>query len=158
MKAWGLRKSPCLYTAPHAILITLSQAPQPCSRRVRPLPFALALTLALILKTEPNRLFYGQWPASPPSQGRTDLLVEQVSHHPPITAYVIENKVKGLRLHGHNAQKTSFSGTQPVFPLMPDCPLTLPLLHYRRIHHRQAARPRYPHCSPPQRQEGRVPH
>ena len=36
-------------------------------------------------------------------------MVEQVSHHPPITAYVIENKSKGLNLAGHNAQKTSFS-------------------------------------------------
>lgn len=52
------------------------------------------------------------WPApdSNPGQGTTTLLVEQVSHHPPITAYVIENKSKGLRLTGHNAQKTSFSG------------------------------------------------
>ncbi|KAF8064172.1 hypothetical protein FPV67DRAFT_1671922 [Lyophyllum atratum] len=58
-----------------------------------------------------GELFYGIWPAPPsnPSQGTTSLLVEQVSHHPPITAYVIENKSKGLRLTGHNAQKTSFS-------------------------------------------------
>ncbi|KAG6914467.1 hypothetical protein DXG01_017088 [Tephrocybe rancida] len=59
-----------------------------------------------------GELFYGSWPApaSNPAQGTTTLLVEQVSHHPPITAYVIENKSKGLRLSGHNAQKTSFSG------------------------------------------------
>ncbi|KAG6867538.1 hypothetical protein C0993_001502 [Termitomyces sp. T159_Od127] len=59
-----------------------------------------------------GELFYGTWPApaSNPGQGKTTLLVEQVSHHPPITAYVIENKTKGLRLTGHNAQKTSFSG------------------------------------------------
>ncbi|KAG6853455.1 hypothetical protein C0991_004242 [Blastosporella zonata] len=58
-----------------------------------------------------GELFYGTWPApaSNPAQGTTTLLVEQVSHHPPITAYVIENKSKGLRLTGHNAQKTSFS-------------------------------------------------
>ncbi|KAF5375418.1 hypothetical protein D9615_008011 [Tricholomella constricta] len=58
-----------------------------------------------------GELFYGHWPppASNPKQGTTTLLVEQVSHHPPITAYVIENKSKGLRLTGHNAQKTSFS-------------------------------------------------
>ncbi|KAG6891440.1 hypothetical protein C0992_006699 [Termitomyces sp. T32_za158] len=59
-----------------------------------------------------GELFYGTWPApaANPGQGETTLLVEQVSHHPPITAYVIENKTKGLRLTGHNAQKTSFSG------------------------------------------------
>ncbi|PFH50370.1 hypothetical protein AMATHDRAFT_4022 [Amanita thiersii Skay4041] len=56
-----------------------------------------------------GELFYGYWP-NKNKRGRTDLLVEQVSHHPPITAYVIENKEKGLRLVGHNAQKTAFSG------------------------------------------------
>lgn len=56
-----------------------------------------------------HRLFYGTWPDIN-GRGQTNLLVEQVSHHPPITAYVIENKQKGLRLVGHNAQKTSFSG------------------------------------------------
>ncbi|RDB15413.1 Protein KES1 [Hypsizygus marmoreus] len=58
-----------------------------------------------------GELFYGKWPAtstSSSSQGTTTLLVEQVSHHPPITAYVIENKTKGLRLIGHSAQKTNF--------------------------------------------------
>ena len=60
----------------------------------------------------PRRLFYGHWPSTP-TRGQTSLLVEQVSHHPPITAYVIENKSKGVRLVGHNAQKTSFSGTLP---------------------------------------------
>ncbi|KAL0952759.1 hypothetical protein HGRIS_006987 [Hohenbuehelia grisea] len=56
-----------------------------------------------------GELFYGQWPDKD-GRGRTDLLVEQVSHHPPITAYMIENKSKGVKLVGHNAQKTSFSG------------------------------------------------
>ncbi|KAF8642939.1 hypothetical protein AX16_009327 [Volvariella volvacea WC 439] len=56
-----------------------------------------------------GELFYGHWPDRN-GRGRTDLLVEQVSHHPPITAYVIENKTKGVKLVGHNAQKTSFSG------------------------------------------------
>ncbi|KXN85194.1 Protein KES1, partial [Leucoagaricus sp. SymC.cos] len=55
-----------------------------------------------------GELFYGYWPDQN-NRGRTTLLVEQVSHHPPITAYVIENKSKGLKLVGHNAQKTSFS-------------------------------------------------
>ncbi|KAM6493148.1 hypothetical protein JOM56_011282 [Amanita muscaria] len=55
-----------------------------------------------------GELFYGYWPDKN-GRGRTDLLVEQVSHHPPNTAYVIENKSKGLWLAGHNAQKTTFS-------------------------------------------------
>lgn len=55
-----------------------------------------------------GELFYGTWPDKN-GRGETELLVEQVSHHPPITAYVIENKSKGIKLVGHNAQKTSFS-------------------------------------------------
>jgi hypothetical protein len=56
-----------------------------------------------------HRLFYGQWPDAD-GRGDTNLLVEQVSHHPPITAYVIENKQKGLKLVGSNAQRTAFNG------------------------------------------------
>ena len=44
-------------------------------------------------------------------QGRTELVAEQVSHHPPVTAYHIWNTEKGVHMHGYNAQKTYFSGT-----------------------------------------------
>ncbi|KAG2123434.1 hypothetical protein DEU56DRAFT_51531 [Suillus clintonianus] len=57
-----------------------------------------------------GELFYGYWPATATRGGKTTLVVEQVSHHPPITAYRIENLEKGVILTGHNAQKTSFSG------------------------------------------------
>lgn len=56
------------------------------------------------------RLFYGYWPETKERGGKTTLVVEQVSHHPPITAYHIVNDAKGIVLNGHNAQKTSFSG------------------------------------------------
>ena len=59
-----------------------------------------------------RRLFYGYWPDIN-GRGRTNLVVEQVSHHPPITAYYLSNESKGLHLQGHSAQKTSFSGTCP---------------------------------------------
>jgi len=55
-----------------------------------------------------GEVFYGTWPDKN-GRGLTELLVEQVSHHPPITAYIIENKSKGITLIGHNGQKTSFS-------------------------------------------------
>lgn len=55
-----------------------------------------------------GELFYGSWP-DVNGRGETKLSVEQVSHHPPITAYYITNKSKHLTLQGHNAQKTSFS-------------------------------------------------
>jgi hypothetical protein len=67
------------------------------------------LFLSTLTPPPSHRLFYGNWPDKN-GRGLTELLVEQVSHHPPITAYIIENKSKGLRLVGHNAQKTSFSG------------------------------------------------
>ena len=63
----------------------------------------------LIAEVHPIRLFYGQWP-DVDGRGQTNLVVEQVSHHPPITAYYICNPTKGLALQGHSAQKTSFSG------------------------------------------------
>jgi hypothetical protein len=55
-----------------------------------------------------GELFYGSWPNTN-GRGETKLLVEQVSHHPPITAYYITNESKNLALQGQNAQKTSFS-------------------------------------------------
>jgi oxysterol-binding protein-related protein 9/10/11 len=61
----------------------------------------------------PCRLFYGHWPDKN-GRGLTTLVVEQVSHHPPITAYYIANKSRGITLQGHSAQKTSFSGE--LFP------------------------------------------
>ncbi|GAA5839187.1 hypothetical protein JCM9279_002621 [Rhodotorula babjevae] len=48
--------------------------------------------------------FLGSW-----DNGELVLNVEQVSHHPPITAYSLENKKKGISLEGNCAQKTSFS-------------------------------------------------
>ncbi|TBU39300.1 Oxysterol-binding protein [Dichomitus squalens] len=56
-----------------------------------------------------GELFYGFWP-DVDGRGQTNLVVEQVSHHPPITAYYLSNPSKGLVLQGHSAQKTSFSG------------------------------------------------
>jgi len=54
-------------------------------------------------------------------------VVEQVSHHPPITAYAIENKSKGLTLTGHNAQKTSFSSGAIIVKQIGHAVLTIDL-------------------------------
>ncbi|GAA5862048.1 hypothetical protein JCM8547_001569 [Rhodosporidiobolus lusitaniae] len=48
--------------------------------------------------------FLGEW-----DNGDLVLTVEQVSHHPPITAYHLEHKSKGIVYEGNCAQKTSFS-------------------------------------------------
>ena len=55
-----------------------------------------------------GELFFGTWPDKN-GRGETTLTVEQVSHHPPITAYCITNASKALVLTGHNAQKTTFT-------------------------------------------------
>lgn len=56
-----------------------------------------------------GELFLGKWPDKN-DRGETTLTAEQVSHHPPVTAYHIENRKAGVTLEGHCAQKTSFSG------------------------------------------------
>ncbi|EJD04968.1 Oxysterol-binding protein [Fomitiporia mediterranea MF3/22] len=73
-----------------------------------------------------GELFYGYWPDKN-GRGRTDLVVEQVSHHPPITAYYITNKSKGIELQGHNAQKTSFSRASIIVKQIGHAVLTLTL-------------------------------
>ncbi|KAK3310329.1 uncharacterized protein B0T15DRAFT_481730 [Chaetomium strumarium] len=55
-----------------------------------------------------GELFLGKWEDN---AGTTELISEQVSHHPPATAYNITNIPSGVRLEGYNAQKASFSKT-----------------------------------------------
>ncbi|KAF2226275.1 hypothetical protein BDZ85DRAFT_48190 [Elsinoe ampelina] len=55
-----------------------------------------------------GELFIGKWEDA---AGETQLVSEQVSHHPPVTAYSIWNKKHGVRLEGYNAQKASFGRT-----------------------------------------------
>ncbi|RUS23571.1 hypothetical protein BC938DRAFT_474939 [Jimgerdemannia flammicorona] len=43
--------------------------------------------------------------------GQTRLACEQVSHHPPISAFYIENAAAGVVCNGHNGQKSRFSAT-----------------------------------------------
>lgn len=55
-----------------------------------------------------GELFLGKWVDA---SGETRLVSEQVSHHPPVTAYNIWNDTHGVRLQGYNGQKVSFSKT-----------------------------------------------
>ncbi|KAK7744943.1 Oxysterol-binding protein 4 [Cytospora paraplurivora] len=55
-----------------------------------------------------GELFLGKWEDD---SGTTELISEQVSHHPPATAYSITNLDSGVHLEGYNAQKASFSKT-----------------------------------------------
>ncbi|KAI9929002.1 hypothetical protein ASPWEDRAFT_367914 [Aspergillus wentii DTO 134E9] len=57
-----------------------------------------------------GELFIGKWNADA-DVGETKLISEQVSHHPPVTAYAIRNEKHGIELQGYNAQKASFSST-----------------------------------------------
>ncbi|KAJ6261394.1 hypothetical protein Dda_4064 [Drechslerella dactyloides] len=53
-----------------------------------------------------GELFLGHWEDE--EAGRTELISEQVSHHPPVTAYSIFNEKHGVRLQGYNGQRASF--------------------------------------------------
>jgi len=55
-----------------------------------------------------GELYLGKWEDE---AGTTNLVSEQVSHHPPVTAYCIWNDKHGVQLEGYNAQKASFSRT-----------------------------------------------
>ncbi|CAO2648088.1 Nn.00g090100.m01.CDS01 [Neocucurbitaria sp. VM-36] len=55
-----------------------------------------------------GELFLGKWEDE---TGTTQLVSEQVSHHPPVTAYSIWNSKHGVRLEGYNAQKASVKTT-----------------------------------------------
>ncbi|KAJ5094107.1 hypothetical protein N7456_009968 [Penicillium angulare] len=57
-----------------------------------------------------GELFIGKWQGDE-DVGETQLVSEQVSHHPPATAYAISNEKHGVELQGYNAQKASFSST-----------------------------------------------
>ncbi|KIK94174.1 hypothetical protein PAXRUDRAFT_828257 [Paxillus rubicundulus Ve08.2h10] len=74
-----------------------------------------------------GELFYGFWPETKERGGKTTLVVEQVSHHPPITAYRIANDAKGIVLTGHNAQKTSFSAGSIIVKQVGHAVLTISL-------------------------------
>ena len=65
-----------------------------------------------------GELFYGNWPAQG-ELGETTLVSEQVSHHPPITAYFLENAKACVSVEGHSGQKTSISGRASL--VMQDC-------------------------------------
>lgn len=57
-----------------------------------------------------GELFVGKWEnKSNPEFGETVLLSEQVSHHPPITAYSIFNDNNDVNLQGYNQVKASFT-------------------------------------------------
>lgn len=60
-----------------------------------------------------GEVFVGKWPDSSVdgSHGDTILISEQVSHHPPVTAYTIKNDKNKVLLQGYNGIKASISAT-----------------------------------------------
>lgn len=92
-----------------------------------------------------GELFLGHW--DEPEIGRTEMVSEQVSHHPPVTAYHISNEKHKISLQGYNGQKASFSRTihikqigHSLLTLHPpgsDTPetylITLPALHIENL-------------------------
>ncbi|EDO14879.1 hypothetical protein Kpol_1012p7 [Vanderwaltozyma polyspora DSM 70294] len=59
-----------------------------------------------------GELFVGKWENKDNEKfGETVLLSEQVSHHPPVTAYTIFNDKNKVKLQGYNQVKATFSKT-----------------------------------------------
>lgn len=60
-----------------------------------------------------GEIFVGKWEDTSADKklGETILVSEQVSHHPPITAYAVENKKNNTILEGYNGVKASMSAT-----------------------------------------------
>lgn len=54
-----------------------------------------------------GEVFVGKWDDE--KYGETILLSEQVSHHPPVTAYAIQNKKNDVLLQGYNGIKAQIS-------------------------------------------------
>jgi len=87
-----------------------------------------------------GELFLGRWENE---AGTTHLVSEQVSHHPPVTAYSIWNDEHGVRLQGYNGQKASFSRTIQIKQVghamlhldkyNEDYAITLPSLHVENL-------------------------
>ncbi|KAI8969052.1 hypothetical protein BDF20DRAFT_142295 [Mycotypha africana] len=63
--------------------------------------------------------FHCQW------EDKTRIVCEQVSHHPPVSGFYIENKEAGVIVNGHDGQKTRFSGTQMLVDQIGYCTLQL---------------------------------
>ncbi|KAG9659840.1 Oxysterol-binding protein, partial [Aureobasidium melanogenum] len=57
-----------------------------------------------------GEIFMGAWGGSN-GEGRTCLISEQVSHHPPVTACYLWNDEQGVRAEGYACQNITFSGT-----------------------------------------------
>lgn len=54
--------------------------------------------------------FVGKWESSSDKKlGETILLSEQVSHHPPVTAYAVQNKTNNVSLQGYNGIRATIS-------------------------------------------------
>ena len=125
----------------------------PCSESTSFSPAADYHTCCGITDLRLFRLFYGHWPDKN-GRGLTTLIVEQVSHHPPITAYHISNESRKITLQGHSAQKTSFSGE--LFALWRYASNNV---HYycRREHYREAGRARHLDCHAPRWPERDLP-
>lgn len=60
-----------------------------------------------------GEIFKGHW-EDIGGTGKTELVAEQVSHQPPVTAYRINNAQHQIRLEGYHLQKTIFRGMPQV--------------------------------------------
>ncbi|KAH8923228.1 hypothetical protein BT69DRAFT_1334038 [Atractiella rhizophila] len=116
----SLAEFPSYWGEPSALFAEMSKGKTPEDRALKVLRWFLATLKGQFTTRETQtgsekkplnpilgELFLGTY-----DDGRLVLTAEQVSHHPPVTAYFLENKDAGVSLQGHCAQKTSFSARQ----------------------------------------------
>jgi oxysterol-binding protein-related protein 9/10/11 len=53
--------------------------------------------------------FFAEW--ADEGYGKTEMIAEQVSHHPPTTAFYLHNATAGIHVNAFSTQKTRFLGT-----------------------------------------------
>jgi hypothetical protein len=86
--------------------------------------------------------FHAQW--ADEGDGATRIVAEQVSHHPPTTAFHLANDKAGVYVSAHSTQKTRFTGTSIradqqgqiflyIAPLNEEYLLTMPEVYVRGL-------------------------
>ncbi|MBW0498238.1 hypothetical protein O181_037953 [Austropuccinia psidii MF-1] len=128
----SLCEFPSYWGEPHKEFAAISTGKNPEQRMVLVLRWFIATLKGQFTRRETQtgsekkplnpilgELFLGSWnsnPTNPADQelGELRLWAEQVSHHPPISAYFLMNAKAKVSYQGHCGQKTSFSGKSVI--------------------------------------------
>jgi len=98
-------------------LFPIIEADGPLKRMLNVVQYYFTTTRCETIEKKPYNPVIGEthfcWMKHDEEGDYTEFMSEQVSHHPPVSAYVLENKMRGLRYSGNLLFKVSF-GTNYV--------------------------------------------